>query len=229
MTERLRKILRKIVIEEISCVRKPANEHAKVLIMKSADTLPETGLDAVEMIKKMQANGDFEGFEKADYLDLLNGLAEEIQQDGESIQKAFVRGLETPAGVELFGLMKRSKGSEVVERDAKEDSVPKYDGPADAELNRLARERQKVSGRSFAQSFSDVLDMPGNRKLTIAAAAERDLKMVRSLTPQQARDLEPGVKPFPDYGSPGQRQPAATGRTQGSVVSGQRTQGERSY
>ena len=106
MTERLRKILRKIVIEEISCVRKPANEHAKVLIMKSADTLPETGLDAVEMIKKMQANGDFEGFEKADYLDLLNGLAEEIQQDGESIQKTFVRGLETPAGVELFALLK---------------------------------------------------------------------------------------------------------------------------
>ncbi|MGA3341545.1 MAG: hypothetical protein ABSD11_13160 [Methylocella sp.] len=222
-------ILKKIVIDEISAVFRPAQKHAKVLIMKSANSTPETGDDAIDMIRKMQSNGDFDGFEKSDYMALLDGLAEEIRLDGESIQKAFTRGLETPAGVELFKLMKAAGGSEVkAPNDAVQDDTPKYDGPADAELNRLARERQKVTGRSFAQSFSDILDMPGNRKLTIQAAAERDLKMVRSLTMQEAVALEP-AKPFPDYGSPGQKQPAATGRTTGSVVSGQRSQWERNY
>jgi hypothetical protein len=221
-------VLKRFVIDEISAVRKPAQKHAKVLIMKSADTLPETGLDAVDMIQKMQANGDFDDFQKSDYMALLNNLAEEIQAEGESIQKAFVRGLETDAGRALFGLMKRAGGSEGrAPKDAVEDDTPKYDGPADAELNRLARERQKVSGRSFAQSYSDVLDMPGNRKLTIQAAAERDLKMVRSLTIQEAQNLEP-APPFPNYREPGDSYHLpTTGRTTPSVVSGQRTQGGR--
>ena len=195
---RIQRVLRKLIIHEISGVDKPAQEGAVVTILKrdSGADATETGDEAVAMIRTMQSSGDFAEFEKSDYLGLLNSLAQEVQVEGESIEKAFVRGLETPAGRELFGLMKRAKGSEVVEHDAKEDSVPKYDGPADAELNRLVRERQKVSGRSFAQCFSDVLDMPGNRKLTIAAAAERDLKMVRSLPIQEAQNLEPAL-PFP--------------------------------
>lgn len=191
-------ILKKIVIKEISAVRKPAQEHCVVKIMKSADVdIPETGTAAVTEIRKMLSDGDFAEFEKSDYIDMLDTLAASIKQDGESIQKAFVRGLETPAGRELFKLMKAARGSEVkAPKDAVEDDTPKYDGPADAELNRLARERQKVTGRTFAQSFSEILDMPGNRKLTIKAAAERDLKMVRTLTIFDAQALT-STRPFP--------------------------------
>jgi hypothetical protein len=197
MTERLRKILRKIVIEEISCVRKPANEHAKVLIMKSADTLPETGLDAVEMIKKMQANGDFEGFEKADYLDLLNGLAEEIQQDGESIQKAFVRGLETPAGVELFALMKAARGNEVkAPKDAPQDTVARRDEPATAELELKAQELAHKTGLSYAQAYTRIIDDPKYRRLRDDANGERQLALIRTLDIFDAQALTP-TKPFP--------------------------------
>jgi hypothetical protein len=220
-------ILKKIIIDEISAVRKPAQKHARALIMKSETYGAETAEDDFETVRKMAADGHLDDFKKHQFMELIHLRADDIRRDGETVEKAFTRCIESdPCGRELSSLMKRARGSEVVERDAKEDDTPHYDGPADAELNRLARERQKVSGRSFAQSFSDVLDMPGNRKLTIAAAAERDLKMVRSLTPQQARDLEPGVKPFPAYGSPGDRyHMPTTGRTTGSVASGQRTQG----
>jgi hypothetical protein len=217
-------VLKKIVIDEISAVRKPAQTHAKVLIIKSADAAPETGDEAVTEILKLQSNGDFDGFEKSDYLGLLNSLAEEIQADGESIEKAFTRGLETPAGIELFGLMKRAKGSEVkVEGDAPQDTVARRDEPATAELELKAQELARKTGLSYAQAFTRIIDDPKYRRLRDDANGERQLALIRSLTPQQARDLEPVVKPFPAYGKPGDDYHMPTsGRTTPSAVSGQR-------
>ena len=191
------RILRKIKIDEISAVFRPASQHAKVLLMKSANAdAPETGDIAVSEIRKMESDGRFDGYQKSDYLDLLNALAEDIQQEAESIQKAFTRGLETPAGRELFGLMKRAQGSEVVERGAKQDDVPKFDGPASAAIDKLAKERARITGRSYQQAYADILDDPGNRKLARAAADERELKMVRTLDIFDAQALTP-TKPFP--------------------------------
>ena len=97
-------VLKKIVIEEISGVDRPAQKHARVVMLKRDNTEDyiETGDEAVTEIRKLQKNGDFADFQKHDYMQLLNSLAEEIQLEGESIQKAFTRGLETPAGIELF-------------------------------------------------------------------------------------------------------------------------------
>jgi hypothetical protein len=228
MTERLRKIIRAFKIDEVSAVRKPASEHAKVLIMKSDDTdTPETGDIAVTEIRKILDDGCFDDFEKSDYMGLLDMLAAEIQMDGESIQKAFTRGLETPAGRELFGLMKRAGGSEVrAPKDAVQDTVARRNEPATIELELKAQELARKTGLSYEQAYTRIIDDPAYRRLRDDATGERQLALVRSLSIFDARNLEP-AKPFPDYGSPGQRHPAATGRTSGSVASGQCTQGGR--
>jgi hypothetical protein len=245
MTERLRKILRSFSISEISAVRKPAQEHAKALIMKSADTAPETGDIAVEAIHKMLSDGDFDGFQKHDYMDLLNSLAEEIQQEGESIQKAFTRGLETPAGVELFGLMKAARGPEVKAPAVETTEYEPRDEHIGVEHARLAaladHEVARKPGLSRRQAVANILQ--NNEALSTKIKREKlKYEMGRSgsddagtasrgpgsLTLDQAIALEP-ARAFPAYGHPGQKQPAATGRTTGSVVSGQRSQGERSY
>ena len=168
----------------------------KIIKRDSGADAPETGDEAVAMIRKMQSSGDFAEFEKSDYLGLLNSLAEEIQVEGESIQKAFTRGLETPAGRELFGLMKAARGSEVKPVDAKQDDVPKFDGPASRKLDELTRDRQRTSGRSYAQSYSDVIDDPKNRKYRDAANGERELALIRTLDIFDAQALTP-TKPFP--------------------------------
>jgi len=226
-------VLRKIVIDEISAVRKPAQKHAKVLIMKSADTLPETGDAAVSEIRKMLDDGDFDGYEKSDYTEMLNTLAESIQKDGESFQKSFVRAIETPAGHEIFQLLKSAPGSDFgkakAPADAVQDTVARRDEPATAELELKAKELAHKTGLSYAQAYTRIIDDPAYRRLRDDANGERQLALVRSLTPQQASDLSP-AKPFPAYGKPGDDYHMPTsGRTTPSVVSGQRTQARQSY
>jgi hypothetical protein len=68
-------VLKRIKISEISAARKPAQEFALVKIMKSADNIPETGDIAVSEIRKMLDDGDFDGYAKSDYTEMLNTLS----------------------------------------------------------------------------------------------------------------------------------------------------------
>ena len=151
VSAKLRKILRVIKIDEISAVRKPAQTHAKVVIMKSTDIFPETGDIAVEAIHKMLSDGDFDGYEKSDYTEMLNALAESIQKDGESFQKAFTRALETPAGHEIFQLLKSAPGSDVVKvKDAPQDMVT----PAPGRLPMPCRIRSHAATNRLRSNLS---------------------------------------------------------------------------
>jgi hypothetical protein len=197
MSSNMRKIIRAFKIDEVSAVRKPASEFATVRIMKSADNTPETGDIAVEAIRKMLDDGDFDDYAKSDYTEMLNTLAESIQKDGESFQKSFTRALETPAGHEIFQLLKSAPGSDVVKvKDAPQDMVTPAPGPARAKLEALARDRQRTSGRSFAQCYADVVDDPANRALRDAANREREIELMGSLDIFDAQRLAP-AKPFP--------------------------------
>jgi hypothetical protein len=194
-------VLKKIVIEEISGVDRPAQKHARVVMLKrdnTEDAYIEVGDEAVTEIRKLQKNGDFADFQKHDYMQLLNSLAEEIQLEGESIQKAFTRGLETPAGIELFGLMKRAKGSEVkVEGDAPQDDVARHDGPASAKFHSMVVDHQRANrGLSYQQSYSRLYSDPDNFELREQIKAEHLAATLRTLTIGEAQNLEP-APPFP--------------------------------
>jgi hypothetical protein len=60
----------------------------------------------------------------------------------------------------------------------------------------MAKERARITGRSYQQAYTDVITDPGNRKLARAAADERELKMIRTLDIFDAQALTP-TKPFP--------------------------------
>ena len=229
VSAKLRKILRVIKIDEISAVRKPAQTHAKVVIMKSTDIFPETGDIAVEAIHKMLSDGDFDGYEKSDYTEMLNALAESIQKDGESFQESFTRALETPAGHEIFQLLKSAPGSDFAKAkapaDAVQDTVARRNEPATLELELKAKELSRKTGLSYAQAYVRIIDDPVYRRLRDDANGERQLALIRSLTMDEAMALEPAPA-FPDYDKPGDRYHMPTsGHTVPSVASGQRTQG----
>jgi hypothetical protein len=194
-------VLKKIVIEEISGVDRPAQKHARVVMLKrdnTEDAYIEVGDEAVTEIRKLQKNGDFADFQKHDYMQLLNSLAEELQADGESPQQAFTKALTTPAGIELFGLMKRAKGSEVkVEGDAPQDDVARHDGPASAKFHSMVVDHQRANrGLSYQQSYSRLYSDPGNFELREQIKAEHLAATLRTLTIGEAQNLEP-APPFP--------------------------------
>jgi hypothetical protein len=193
-------VLKKIVIEEISGVDRPAQKHARVVMLKRDNTEDyiETGDEAVTEIRKLQKNGDFADFQKHDYMQLLNSLAEELQADSESPQQAFTKALTTPAGIELFGLMKRAKGSEVkVEGDAPQDDVARHDGPASAKFHSMVVDHQRANrGLSYQQSYSRLYSDPGNFELREQIKAEHLAATLRTLTIGEAQNLEP-APPFP--------------------------------
>jgi len=189
-------VLKKIKINEISAVRKPAQEHARVKIMKM-DRGAETADEELETVRKLASDGLLADFEKHQFVDLIHLRADDIRRDGESIEKAFTRCIESdPCGRELYTLMKRARGTEVKPVDAVQDDVPKFDGPASRKLDELTRDRQRTSGRSYAQSYSDVIDDPKNRKYRDAANGERELALIRTLDIFDAQALTP-TKPFP--------------------------------
>jgi predicted DNA-binding transcriptional regulator AlpA len=77
-----------------------------------------------------------------------------------------VRGLETPAGVELFALMKAARGNEVkAPKDAPQDTVARRDEPATAELELKAQELAHKTGLSYAQAYTRIIDDPKYRRI----------------------------------------------------------------
>ena len=197
MTEKLRKIIRSFKLDEISAVRKPASEFATVRIMKSDTQGDDTAESDLETVRKLAADGYLDKFEKHQFIGLIHDRAADIRRDGETVEKAFARRIESdPCGRELYALMKRAPGAEVKPVDAKQDDVPHFDVPASRKLDELARDRQRTSGRSYAQSYSDVIDDPKNRKYRDAAKGEREIALIRTLDIFDAQALTP-TKPFP--------------------------------
>jgi hypothetical protein len=198
MTERVRKIIRSFKIDEVSAVRKPASEFALVKIMKSDTRGDDPAESDLETVRKLAADGLLADFEKHQFIDMIHLHADDIRRDGETVEKAFARCIESdPCGRELYALMKAAPGTEVkVERDAKQDNVKPTSGPARAKLEALARDRQRTSERSFQQCYSDVLDDPANCSLRVAANREREIELMGTIDIFDAQRLSP-APPFP--------------------------------
>jgi len=114
-------------------------------------------------------------------------LGEDLRQPGDTKEKAYVRGLETPEGVALHALYKAAPPDPP--QDV-EPEKPRYTSPANIELEYLAAEHLKAHpelGRdAFGRPKSDggraaamtaVLTHPDNRDLAARVKAE-DLRGV---------------------------------------------------
>ncbi len=105
-------ILNKIVIDEISGVRKPANKHARVLLLKSLDEAKYDS-DAGEAMQKALDDGLFDELEKSDIEALIQVRADEIRKPGEKKAAAYARAVsEDPIGKVMFHAVKRAMGCE---------------------------------------------------------------------------------------------------------------------
>jgi hypothetical protein len=88
------RILSKIVINEISAVDRPAQQHARAVIMKRAD---DDDADVITIAKRVVDSGgrDHGGVTSDVYHRELEKLALANRLDGETMQKAYVRLAET--------------------------------------------------------------------------------------------------------------------------------------
>jgi hypothetical protein len=73
----------------------------------------------------------------------------------------------------------------------------------------MALEHSRAHGLTYQQSYTRLFTSPENVALRAGIAAEAG---VWTLTLEEARALAP-AKPFPAYGSPGQRGPSNLGRS----------------
>ena len=103
-------ILRKIVIDEISGVRKPANKHARVLLLKSLDEA-KYDVDAGEAMQKALDDGLLDGMTKDDLDGLIKVRADEIKKPGERKEAAYARAVsEDPMAMVVHSAVKRAMG-----------------------------------------------------------------------------------------------------------------------
>jgi hypothetical protein len=119
----MRRIARKFTLNEISAVRKPAQAHATVVIMKSAEDQDAKALilkrlgevryefDAGEVMSKMLEEGLFDGFEKQEIEDMIVLRADEIKKPRESAASAYARAIvEDGVAKVLFKAARRVTG-----------------------------------------------------------------------------------------------------------------------
>ena len=123
------RILRKLEIGEISAVDKPAQKHARAVIMKRHT---ETPAELVGLIQKAVTAGEIDHVQKHDYIAAITERANELRVAGDTDAQAFTKAITTDEPCKLlFKLMKAAPGSEVapvfpVNNDADEDYIHGY-------------------------------------------------------------------------------------------------------
>jgi hypothetical protein len=169
----MKRILRALKILEVSAVDKPAQEHARVLIMKGKNAMAGKTLDELiqehaaippdirkgdatdyeigKAVEKMVDDGLLDTVEKHNYHDLIKMRAAEIRAAGESDAQAYTRTItDDAAGRILFREMKLAKGTEVKLAPEPEPEKPTFIGPAHAKLHAMAIDNQRAHNTSYA-------------------------------------------------------------------------------
>jgi hypothetical protein len=184
------RILRKIEIGEISAVDKPAQKHARAVIMKRHT---ETPAELVGLIQKAVTAGEIDHVQKHDYIAAITERANELRVAGDTDAQAFTKAITTDEPCKLlFKLMKSAPGSEVVfpvNNDAPQDYVghnPK-DEAVRAILEGAKRVQEEARTKSIvlsdAQAFDRYYNGPQNRKEK--EAFDRAVALWRVKSPQQ--------------------------------------------
>jgi hypothetical protein len=156
------RILRKLKITEISAVDKPAQAHAKAVLMKRADVDDDDDVDFVSIAKALVTEGLRTSATKEEFeTDLAKRAAAAFPDLTPA--KAFTKyATETDDGKVLF---KAANLSNTV-RQQSQDIVPRQKsfGPAGDEVNALI-ERMIRDGLSLAASYSRVIEDPRHAEL----------------------------------------------------------------
>jgi hypothetical protein len=172
------RILRKLEIREISAVDKPAQKHARAVIMKRhTEYTPD---ELVGLIQKSVDAGEADHAQKHEYIEAITARANELRVAGDSDAQAFTKAITTDEPCKLlFKLMKAAPGSEVPPPDAKQDDVPHVDakGPAEQAIEEaVATHRADAAAQglplSREQAFTAVYTHPAHRGLKSRYDAE---------------------------------------------------------
>lgn len=184
------RILRKLEIREISAVDKPAQRHARAVIMKQhTEYTPD---EIVALIQKSVDAGEAEHVQKHEFVAAITERANDLRVAGDSDAQAFTKAITTDEPCRLlFKLMKSAPGSEVVFPEAV-DAPQDYVGPnpkdeairaiLDGAKRVQAEAKTKSITLSDAQAFDRYYNGPENAKEK--AAYDRAVALWRVKSPQ---------------------------------------------
>jgi len=184
------RILRKLEIQEISAVDKPAQKHARAVIMKRHTDY--TSDELVALIHKSVDAGEADNAQKHEYIEAITVRANDLRVAGDSDAQAFTKAITTDAPcMLLYKLMKSAPGSEVVfpvNNDAEEDYA--HGNPKDEAVRAILEGAKRVQDEartksivlSDAQSFDRFYNAPENAKAK--AAYDRSVALWRVKSPQ---------------------------------------------
>jgi hypothetical protein len=159
------RILRKLRIFEISAADKPAQIHARAVIMKRHTDY--TTDELVEMIHKSVDAGEADDAQKHEYIEAITSRANDLRVAGDTDAQAFTKAITTDAPcMLLFKLMKSAPGSEVPPQAAVATAKPEETGPAHAKLHSMATDLQRAHPRlTYEAAYSRVYTAPENTSL----------------------------------------------------------------
>ncbi|MGO9771100.1 MAG: hypothetical protein ACLPSW_16435 [Roseiarcus sp.] len=180
------RILKKIEIREISAVDKPAQKHARAVIMKRHTDY--TTDELVGLIQKSVDAGEADNEPKYKYMEAITARANDLRVAGDTDAQAFTKAITTDEPCKLlFKLMKSAPGSEVPPPDAKQDDVPHVDakGPAEQAMEEAVathRADAAAEGRTLSreQAFTEVYMHPAN----LGFKQRYDAEMLAKRSPQ---------------------------------------------
>jgi hypothetical protein len=151
------RILRRFAISEISAVDRPAQEHAKMVLMKR----DAGGEPSIEVFAKMQIEGRGTGLEKHNYVDAIAKRAAELRSPSESDAQAFAKCIvDDDLGKLLYKAMKAAPGPEVKPEPEAKPEAPTFVGPAHAKMHAKAVELRRANPHlsfegAYAQCYAD--------------------------------------------------------------------------
>jgi hypothetical protein len=177
-------VLKKIVINEISCVDKPAQKHARALIIKRMEEATQPWHVAEDLEKAVEA-GLMAELDKGDVDGLIKARVKDIRRPGERDASAYTRCItDDDIGKVLFQIYKAAPNValEKAKSDAPNPPLKPFSpevevaklGPAHARLHAMALDHRKAwNTRSYQSSFSAVYSHRDNRELREAAQKEQ--------------------------------------------------------
>jgi hypothetical protein len=167
-----RRILHKIKLEEISAVDRPAQAHAKAVILKAGDDddddgdarLFHTRADLAVLAKRLIETGETAGVDG----DTYNAeIAKRAQAAFPSLsrEQRFTKYITEDATGKLLFKASTMAARSVAQAAQNLGPEPKSFGPAGAELNRLATEMGRAKSLTMQEAFRRLLTDPSRADL----------------------------------------------------------------
>lgn len=165
-------IIHKLIVDEISGVDRPAQKTFVAIMKAEQTTMTMTNDEAISEIDKLMQEP--QKFTKAEVGDYIDALVERLARDNQTtFEKSYVALLASPIGGSLYRLYKGASG-----QPALVQAKPYGSGKApltqegrqaiaDA-LEATAKAKAKLSGKSAAHEYTNLLNSADGQKLYAA-------------------------------------------------------------